>query len=201
MTHNNTLWKKWVPILEKEVEKSLLKANPENRVGHGLDHMRRVWDICRKLGGQLGADLEILVAAAFLHDLGIHQKLSPEHGALSAELSAPVLERIRFPLVKRNKVLHAIRVHDVTFSNEDRHTVESRILYDADKTESFGVLGVLRYIIILYERRPIDYMLADLDKRWNGLCLPETKALSKPDYEYTRDYFQKLKRMTTRGYA
>jgi hypothetical protein len=44
-------------------------------------------------------------------------------------------------------------------------------------------------------------MLEDLDKRWNGLCLPETKAFAKPDYEYTRDYLQKLKHLTSAGYA
>ena len=53
MTNNNALWKKWVPSLEKEVEKSLLKANPENRVGPGLEHMLRALDKCRKFGGQL----------------------------------------------------------------------------------------------------------------------------------------------------
>jgi HD superfamily phosphodiesterase len=194
MTIQNANWQKWIPILEREVEKSLTKANPANRIGHGLDHMRHVWHTCLQLGDQLRADLEALVAAAFLHDLGIHQKLSPEHGDLSAELAEPILERIYFPQEKKQSVLHAIRVHDVTFSNEDRNTLESRILYDADKTESFGVIGILRYIIILYGRRPIDYILEDLEKRWNGLCLAETKTLAKPDYEYAKDYFQKLNR-------
>ena len=190
----NTNWEKWKPILEKEVEKSLLKANPENREGHGLDHMRRVWDTCLHLGNQLGADIEILVVAAYLHDLGILKKLSPEHGALSAELAEPVLDRIQFPEEKKAKALHAIRVHDITFSSKDRNTLESRILYDADKSESFGVIGILRYISILYKRQPVDYILEDLEKRWSGLCLPETKAHSKSEYEYTRNYFQELKR-------
>jgi HD superfamily phosphodiesterase len=192
MSVQNTNWGKWIPILKKEVEKILSRTNPENREGHGLDHLRRVWNTCLHLGDQLGADIEILVAAAFLHDLGILQKLSPEHGALSAELAEPVLERIRFPEEKRKAVLNAIRVHDITFSNKDRNTLESRILYDADKSESFGVIGILRYILILYKRRPVDYILEDLEKRWNGLCLPETKALAKSDYEYTRNYFQEL---------
>ena len=192
MTTQNTHWEKWIPRLEKEVEKSLLQANPGNREGHDLDHMRRVWRTCLQLGKRLKADLEILVAGAFLHDLGIHQKLSPEHGALSAELAEPVLERIRFPAEKRTKTLHAIRVHDITFSDQDRSTLESKILYDADKTDTFGVMGVLRYIIILYGKMPIDFILQDIERRWDGLCLPETKSLVRPDYEYARDYFQKL---------
>ena len=85
-------------------------------------------------------------------------------------------------------------MHDITFSHKDRNTLESRILYDADKSESFGVIGVLRYILILYHRVPIDYMLNDLEKRWNGLCLPETKIVKKSDYDYTRNYLLELNR-------
>jgi HD superfamily phosphodiesterase len=190
----NRNWDKWLPILEKVVNKKVQEANPENREGHGLDHMQRVWNTCLQIGNQLKADLEILVAAAYLHDLGILQKLSPEHGALSAELAEPVLDRIQFPMVKRAKTLHAIRVHDITFSPKDRNTLESQILYDADKSESFGVIGILRYILILYKRRSVDYILEDLEKRWNGLCLEETKAYLRSGYEYTRNYFQELNR-------
>jgi HD superfamily phosphodiesterase len=196
MEIRNNNWEKWIPILEKEVKESLLKVNPENRVGHGLGHLKRVWNVCLQLGNKLGADLETLVAAAYLHDLGILQKTSPEHGELSAELAEPVLERIRFPQEKKTKTLHAIRVHDITFSKQDRNTLESQILYDADKSESFGVIGVLRYITILYHRQSIDYMLKDLEKRWNGLCLPETKILTKSNYEYTRNYLEELNRAT-----
>lgn len=193
MNQSNGTWKKWVPILEREIEASVAQADPANREGHGLDHMQRVWHMCFRLGDRLKADLETLAAAAFLHDLGILRKLSPEHGALSAELAEPVLERICFPQEKKMRVLHAIRVHDVTYADGDRHTLESRILYDADKTESFGVLGILRYIRFLYGRKPVDYILQDVDRRWNGICLSETRSLVKADYDYTRRYFQELK--------
>jgi HD superfamily phosphodiesterase len=194
MVRNDGNWQKWIPILEAQAAQSLRKAERANREGHDLDHLRRVWRTCLSLGRRLQADLEILVAAAYLHDLGILQKLSPRHGMLSAELAEPVLERIRFPEGKKAGTLHAIRVHDITFSNQDRDTLESKILYDADKSESLGVIGVLRYIVILYPRRSIGYILSDLEKRWNGLCLAETRALKRPDYEYTRKYFQELNR-------
>jgi HD superfamily phosphodiesterase len=193
-------WEKWIPILEAEIVKSLSKARKANRQGHGLDHLRRVWRTCLHLGTQLEADLEILVAAAYLHDLGILQKLSPKHGMLSAELAKPVLDRIGFPEAKKARTLHAIGVHDITFFNRDRDTLESKILYDADKSESLGVIGVLRYIVILYHRKSIDYILQDLEKRWQGLCLAETKALKKSDYEYTRHYFQELNQLSEKTF-
>lgn len=193
MEIQNNNWEKWIPILEKKVEKGLLTADLDNCIGHEMDHMRRVWDACLHLGNLLKADLEILVVAAYLHDLGTFQKVSHRHGPLSAKLAEPVLEEMQFPVEKRAKILHAIRVHDTTFSVKDRNTLESQILYDADKSESFGVIGVLRYILILYPQQPIDFILKNLKKRWNGLCLPETRIFKKSDYEYTRNYFQELK--------
>jgi uncharacterized protein len=105
---------------------------------------------CIRLGEKLDADLEILVAAVYLHDLGRHYIDDKAHGALSALKAEPVLERINFPQGKRAAVLHAIRVHDVVATPEGRTTLESKILYDADKIDTLGVVGVLRYIRHFY---------------------------------------------------
>ena len=37
-------------------------------------------------------------------------------------------------------------------------------------------------------------MLEDIDKRWNGLDRPETREYVVEDYEYTKNYFERLKR-------
>jgi hypothetical protein len=66
-----------------------------------------------------------------------------------------VLERINFPRKKREAVLHAIRVHDVGAAPEDRTTLESKILYDADKIDTLGVVGVLRYIRHFCGKNPL----------------------------------------------
>ncbi|MBP1734602.1 MAG: hypothetical protein H6Q53_889, partial [Deltaproteobacteria bacterium] len=94
---------------------------------------------------------------------------------------------------KREDVLHAIRVHDVSATPEDRMTLESKILYDADKVDTLGVVGVLRYIRHFYGRKPIDYVLDDIDARWKGLALDETRNLALQDYNYIKNYFTHLK--------
>lgn len=131
--------------------------------------------------------------AVYLHDLGRHYIDDKAHGAFSALKAEPVLERINFPQKKRDAVLHAIRVHDVGATPEDRTTLESKILYDADKVDTLGVVGVLRYILHFYGKKPIDYMLDDIDARWEGLALPETRNLALQDYKYIKDYFTQLK--------
>lgn len=185
-------WQHWVPVLEEELDVEMLKA-PSRSVVHAKDHILRVLRRCIRLGEKLDADLEILVAAAYLHDLGRHYIEDKAHGALSAQKSEPVLERINFPQEKREAVLHAIRVHDVTAAPKDRTTLESKILYDADKLDTLGVVGVLRYIRQLFGKKSIDYMLDDIEARWEGLALPETRNMALQDYTYIKDYFVRLK--------
>jgi hypothetical protein len=109
-------------------------------------------------------------------------------------MSAPVLERINFPQEKRDAVLHAIRVHDVSATPQDRTTLESKILYDADKIDTLGVVGILRYIRHFYGKKPIDFLIDDIDARWQGLTLPETRNIALHDYTYIKDYFTQLKK-------
>ena len=179
-------------MLENELAVEMQKAPSPSEV-HARDHLLRVLKRCIRLGEKLDADLEVLVAAVYLHDLGRHYIADKAHAALSAQKAEPVLERINFPQEKRGSVLHAIRVHDVTASPEDRTTLESKILYDGDKIDTLGVVGVLRYIRHFYGKKPIDYMLDDIDARWEGLTLPETRNLALQDYKYIKDYFAQLK--------
>ena len=192
MDHQKSQWERWIPVLEKELAVEMQKAPSLSEV-HARDHVLRVLKRCIRLGEKLQADMEVLVTAVYLHDLGRHYIPDKVHGALSAEKAEPVLERIHFPQEKRNAVLHAIRVHDVSASPEDRTSLESKILYDADKIDTLGVVGVLRYIRHYYGKKPIDYMLDDIDARWEGLTLPETRTLALQDYKYIKEFFAQLK--------
>ena len=46
---------------------------------HDLGHWRRVWTMAHRIAlGRQGADLEVIVAAAFLHDIANPPKVSPD---------------------------------------------------------------------------------------------------------------------------
>lgn len=185
-------WQQWAKILDRELDVETAKAPSPSEI-HAKDHVLRVLKSCIQLGKKLDGDLEVLVAATYLHDIGRHYTSAEAHGELSARKALPVLERIGFPLEKRAAVLHAIRVHDVAAVPEDRTSLESKILYDADKLDTLSVVGILRYIRRWYGRTSMDAILADIDNRWNGLALPETRDLCQKDYEYIKDYFLRLK--------
>jgi HD superfamily phosphodiesterase len=186
-------WQKWIPLLERELAVEIQKS-PRPSEAHGKDHIFRVLRRCIVLGEKMNADLEVLAAAAYLHDLGWHYlEEAGLHGVLGAQKAEPVLERISFPTGKRSAVIHAIAVHDTGIPPEDRTTLESKILYDADKLDMFGVIGVFRYLRRVYGEWSVDDILDNLRTRWEGLSFAETRELALKDFEYVRDYFMRLK--------
>jgi HD superfamily phosphohydrolase YqeK len=188
-------WQEWIPLVRQAMLDESARA-PFPSAVHAEDHIDRVWRRVFSLAEELHADLLVLVAAVFLHDLGRHHVSDTAHGALSAELAAPILERLDFPAEKRDAVLLAIRTHDVTWSDADRSTLEAKILYDADKLDTFGVVGVTRYVRRWYGVESIEFILADIDIRWEQLGLPQTRELARADYLYARDFFVRLRHDT-----
>jgi HD superfamily phosphodiesterase len=186
-------WNKWQPILKEEMKKEMNKA-PQISEAHKIDHILRVWEKSRLLAEKTGADLEAMVAIVFLHDLARHHG-HEIHGEKSAEMAAPILKKIKFPEKKIPIVLDAIAKHDYTTLDSERKSLESKILYDSDKLDAFGAIGILRHINFYYNKgKTIDEILVMLDKRWAGITLKESKEIGRNDFEYVKDFFMRLKK-------
>jgi uncharacterized protein len=115
---------------------------------HGFDHVLRVLELCLRIGHELGADLEILRAAALLHDAsGAHpgQSQRDAHQEASAEFARKVLEREGWGDEKIEAVSHCIRAHRFR-GREAPGSLEARILFDADKLDVMGAFGAARTI-------------------------------------------------------
>jgi uncharacterized protein len=123
---------------------------PEIDPVHGFDHIERVYHMAEKLANLEGADLEIVHAAALLHDSRGSDPNSGErlsHHEASALFAEQVLlgegwsdERIR-------AVQHCIRAHRYRGEKENEpQTIEAKVLFDADKLDVLGAIGVARTI-------------------------------------------------------
>ena len=184
-------WQKWHKLLLECAKEEQEKAPAVSPV-HKTDHLIRVWKKASVLCGKLKGDSEVMVAAVMLHDSGRHYGLEI-HGEKSAELAKPILEKNGFPKEKIPKVLEAISQHDYTFPKEKRKLLESKILYDADKMDAFGVIGVYRHVLFVNKgRMKLEEVVPILKKRFDGLALPESKKLAKEDYEYIVNFFKVL---------
>jgi len=191
-------WEKWYPIFLEEMKRQLETA-PKVSPVHKTDHILRVWRKCKTLCEMLQGDMEVMVAAVLLHDLGRHLGFEI-HGEKSAELAKPILEKHDFPPEKIPNVLEAISQHDYTFPPEKRQLLEAKILYDVDKIDAFGVIGVYRHILFIEAGRvKLEEVIPMLEKRWNGLALPTSREVGKKDYEYIVNFFKTLKKELDTG--
>jgi len=191
--------KKWLAVLENELEKEMAKA-PARVSSHDVNHIHRVWKYAKQIAKDTDVDWEVLIAAVFLHDIGRHYPEGVgDHGPISAPFAEKVLKRINFPLAKVNNALTSIKFHDETFLSSDRATLESKILYDADKMDVFGAIGVSRYLIFNTARgktlkETVEYALENIKLKYETLELEQTKKIAEDRYKYVIQYFLDLKK-------
>jgi len=113
---------------------------------HDFDHILRVLRLAERIGAEEGADMEILRAAVLLHDAagaagGTAGRAT--HQASSAEAAQAVLAAEGWPPGRIEAVLHCIRAHRFRGS-EAPASLEAKILFDCDKLDVLGAIGVAR---------------------------------------------------------
>jgi uncharacterized protein len=166
------------------------------RGSHDWDHTERVLRLCLSIGRKEKADLDVLRLAALLHDVGRAEEDRSNgkvcHGRAGAALARRILERRGLDKGTVARVVHCIRTHRFRKKAAPR-TLEARILFDADKLDSIGAVGVGRAFLFAGE---IGARLHD-----KGIDVRRTKAYSRDDTAY-REYLVKLRkvkdRLTTR---
>lgn len=116
---------------------------------HDFDHIRRVYAMAVRLAREEGADLEIVKAAALLHDIADSAAGTPErenHHLASALAAEKLLSEEGWPPDRIAAVQHCIRSHRFRRKEETPRTLEAKILFDADKLDVLGAVGVARTI-------------------------------------------------------
>jgi uncharacterized protein len=114
---------------------------------HDYDHILRVYRMAVRLARTAGADLEIVRAAAILHDAegttpGGAERANHHHS--SAEFAAEILGAEGWPPERIAAVQHCIRAHRYRDNREPPDTIEAKVLFDADKLDVLGAVGACR---------------------------------------------------------
>lgn len=112
---------------------------------HDFSHIERVYRLAVHLAVVEGADVEIVGAAALLHDAhGAMTGARADHHHTSAAFARHILLAEGWPEARIAAVEHCIRAHRWRSAAEPPATLEARILFDADKLDSIGAMGVAR---------------------------------------------------------
>ena len=131
---------------------------------HDKEHIYRVlYNALAIAKGEPDVDYDILIAACLLHDIGRKEQLADPsvcHAAVGAEKACVYLTQQGFPEDFAQQVRHCILTHRFRKALPPQ-TIEAKILFDADKLDVTGALGIARTLVYkgattapLYTRRP-----------------------------------------------
>jgi len=120
---------------------------------HAMEHVMRVYDLCLHLAKyESSIDLDVLKTAALLHDIARVKEFddktgSIDHSALGAEMADKILRTLGYTEEKVAHIKHCITAHRFRGKVEPQ-TKEAKILFDADKLDVLGAIGVARSFMI-----------------------------------------------------
>jgi len=178
--------------LFKQVESEAKRFFRSARGSHDWDHTQRVLSLCLRIGKKERGNLEILRLAALLHDIGRAEEDRSNgkicHSQAGASMAGQILKAHGIKKETMNRVIHCIQTHRF---RKRRFPVskEAKILFDADKLDSIGAVGIGRAFLFAGE---VGARLHNKD-----IDLRKTKPYTKEDTAY-REYLIKLRKIKDR---
>jgi uncharacterized protein len=186
---------------------------------HGPDHTERVHKTALYIGRLMGARLDILSAAALLHDIGRKYETRKQgkicHAEKGAELARDILTKLDFAPSLIDEIAHCIEAHRYRGKTAPR-TLEAKILYDADKLDSIGAVGIGRAFLFagqtgarLHNDSDVDILACKpytkedtayrefkfkMSKIKDRMLTPEGKRLAKERHGFMELFFERLER-------
>ena len=178
-------------ILEK-LKKEAIKILESSRGSHDWEHTERVLNMCMHIASVEGGDTDIIQAAALLHDIGRHaQDISKgklSHAEIGVDMARPILKRYQYNPESIERILHCIETHRYR-KGDDPKTLEARILFDADKLDAIGAIGIGRAFVFAGENGAAVHI--------RNLDIENSKSYTKQDTAY-REFKVKLENVKDR---
>ena len=137
-----------MPINLEEIMRKVELLLHYQSPAHDFEHVQRVYRNAEMISKkEEGADLDIVLAAALLHDLVVYPKGSTRtiNSAYdSAKIAKKILSEYKwYPAQKIEKVVDVIRIHSYS-KKLTPSTLEGKILQDADRLDAIGAIGIAR---------------------------------------------------------
>lgn len=188
--------------MDQKIEKikDIVKNELFDCPAHNFDHVARVYNLAIKLAENEKVDLEVIRAAALLHDLGGAREMNDpsgktDHAVESAKMSEPILKKLGYSEGKIKHILDCIISHRYRTENKPK-TLEAQILFDADKLETVGAIGIARAMVwmgrnnaSIFKKVNIkEYAKENLGGKINGRIKDKTKHSPQIQWE-TKDKF------------
>jgi len=186
----------------REIERVARKYFEEVSVCHDWTHVERVRELALSIGKKEKADLQIVEIAALLHDIGRKEEFACKgvgkdgvkfcHATEGAKEAKKILNDFDVDEKILKNIVHCISAH--RFRNEEvPGTLEAKVLFDADKLDSIGAVGIARDFVFVGHFGTVMYTGNE-----------EEHIESGKNYDYTKEdsavleYEKKLKHIKDR---
>ncbi len=194
---------------------------------HDFEHILRVLTLAEKIARAEGADLEVVHTAALLHDMARADEdramaanepgaAQLDHAELSAQQAHALLLDKGASKEFAARVAEAIRAHRFRGTRKP-DSLEGQVLFDADKLDSIGAIGVARAYAIagslnqkLYtepdgsevatraqhssDHSPIAEFQVKLAKLRDRFYTPTARLLAEERHAFMVEFFERLGR-------
>ena len=170
---------------------------------HNMDHIMRVYNLAMKIAEKEKVDKEVIQAAVLLHDIGGPKERNDptgkiDHAVESAKLAKPFLQQIGFSEEKIEHILDSILSHRYRNKYQPK-TKEAKIVFDADKLDATGAIGIARGLVWVGKHNAHIYRKADIKKyskenlggKINGRIRDKTKHSLHLNWETKDKYILK----------
>jgi uncharacterized protein len=174
-----------------------------------------------RIGKKEKADLFVLEVSAYLHDIGRKEEMKKKglfcHAEHGAKLSRMILKKYGLDKDIAGNIIHCIESHRYR-NNNIPETIEAKVLFDADKLDSIGAVGIARDFLFagsagsktLYtgnEKRLVkdkkDYSYGKEDSAFleyeiklkhikDKMLTKEGKRIARGRHEYMKKYFERF---------
>ncbi|GCE13272.1 HD domain-containing protein [Tengunoibacter tsumagoiensis] len=151
--------------MNKEVLQAVARYSEEIMGSEGFQYVSAVVANCKMLALELEAeadedhpvtlDMDILVIAAYLHDISTVTHGFQDHQVKSAEMAVEFLNELDLSDEQIKKVEQTLLSHTVPLSESERGVLsEGQVLYDADKLGRLSGLAVVTSLVEFGARYP-----------------------------------------------
>jgi uncharacterized protein len=160
---------------------------------HGWDHTERVLRLALHIGRIEGANLHVIELAALLHDIGrsIEDESLGEicHAEAGAHIARDILQQHHVDPDIVDRTVHCIEHHRFR-GQRCPDTLEAKIVFDADKLDSIGAIGIGRAFLFAGEHGAKLHNAPGVD--------PINEAEYGPEDTAYREFLHKLRHVPER---
>ncbi len=135
---------------------------------HDMEHVLRVYNLALRLAEGDDIDKDVLRAAALLHDIARVKEDKDssgktDHAVLGAKMAGPILRKLDFSEKQVRHVQECIVSHRYRTGCRAKSR-EAQILFDADKLDALGAIGVARSFVWVGKNKAKIYNDVDIKK-------------------------------------